>query len=59
LDLAQKCGHKKEETKAYIGLGRAYKLNNEFQMAIQYFQKALKIAKERGDKENETDAHLG
>ncbi len=51
LKLVQERGNKKQEAQAYLKLGNAHKLNHQFQPAIECFEKALKIAKERKDNE--------
>ncbi|CAB4045796.1 Tetratricopeptide repeat 28, partial [Paramuricea clavata] len=48
-----------QETRAYLELGYIYKLNNQFETAIKYYEQALKIVKERKDQVEETMAYLG
>ena len=40
------------ETRAYLLLGDAYRLNNQIQTAIEYYEKSLRTAQEREDGEN-------
>ena len=43
-------GDKRQEDEAYFGLGHTNRENGEYQKAIEYYQKAQRIAQERGDK---------
>ena len=59
MEIARERGYKLEETRANLGLGFAYRLNNQFQRAIQHDEKALDIAREEGYKWQETKAYFG
>ena len=50
MQIAKERQDKQIETIAYTGLAYAYSENNNIQTAIEYYKKALKIAKEREDK---------
>ena len=52
LEIAKERGEKENETRAYLGLGITYRLNNQIQTGMEYYEKALE--RER----NETPAYL-
>jgi tetratricopeptide (TPR) repeat protein len=59
LEISKERQDKVNETDACIGLGHAYRLNSQFQMSVEHFEKALGISKERGDKYREREALVG
>jgi tetratricopeptide (TPR) repeat protein len=59
LDNAKERKDKRHETGALLGLGEAYRENNQIQKAIKCLNDALDIAKEQGDEEHEIEALLG
>jgi tetratricopeptide (TPR) repeat protein len=59
LEIAKERGYKQEESCAYLGLGDAYRLNNQIQKAMAFYDKALEIAKAQEYKLDETRAYLG
>ena len=50
--------NKQNEMIEYIKLGHVYKENNQIQTAVEYYKKALEIAREQEDKENETRVYI-
>ncbi len=59
MEIAKEHGDTNQETEALLGLGIAYRMNNQIQKAIEYFEKALEIAKEHEDTNKETEHCLG
>ncbi len=58
MDISRERGYKIEETKAYLGLGGAYKLSNQIQQANQYYKKGLEIATGGGYILQKTESYL-
>ena len=59
LEITKEHEYKQQEIKALIGLGDAYRENNQFQTAIGHYEKALEITKEHEYKQQEIKALLG
>ena len=51
MEIAREREDKANETNACLRLGDSYGKENQIQTAIEYYEKALEIAREREDKE--------
>ena len=59
LKVSKAHGDKQLDVRALVALGRAYLENEQFQIAVDTFEEALSIAKEQGNKYQETQALFG